>query len=145
MEKSLLSSHAGIAVVFSSQWGRWQKRGERADKGECLVPEHLAVCTLCWRVGRIFWNTDHLNKRAENLLSARYWGANSPFPEGFTAGVVRLGDFPGGPVAKIPRSQCKVLGFNPWSGNQIPHAVTKTRHSRITKNIYFLKNPVFST
>ena len=27
------------------------------------------------------------------------------------------GDFPGGPVAKIPGSQGRRLRFNPWSGN----------------------------
>ena len=27
------------------------------------------------------------------------------------------GDFPGGPVAKTPSSQCRGPGFNPWSGN----------------------------
>ena len=26
-------------------------------------------------------------------------------------------DFPGGPLGKIPRSQCKGPGFNPWSGD----------------------------
>ena len=26
-------------------------------------------------------------------------------------------DFPGGPVAKTPCSQCRGSGFNPWSGN----------------------------
>ena len=26
-------------------------------------------------------------------------------------------DFPGGPVAKTPSSQCKGPGFDPWSGN----------------------------
>ena len=26
-------------------------------------------------------------------------------------------DFPGGPVAKTPHSQCSGSGFNPWSGN----------------------------
>ena len=26
-------------------------------------------------------------------------------------------DFPGGPVAKMPCSQCRGPGFNPWSGN----------------------------
>ena len=26
-------------------------------------------------------------------------------------------DFPGGPVAKTPHSQCRGPGFNPWSGN----------------------------
>ena len=35
------------------------------------------------------------------------------------------GDFPGGPVAKTPHSQCRGPGFDPWSGIQIPHATTK--------------------
>ena len=26
-------------------------------------------------------------------------------------------DFPGGPVGKTPRSQCRGPGFDPWSGN----------------------------
>ena len=32
-------------------------------------------------------------------------------------------------------SQCVGPGFNPWSGNQIPYAATKTWHSRIDKQI----------
>ena len=35
------------------------------------------------------------------------------------------GDFPGGPVAKSPCSQGRRPGFNPWSGNQMSHPVTK--------------------
>lgn len=39
---------------------------------------------------------------------------------------VRVGkDFPGGPVAKTLRSQCRGPGFNPWSGGYIPHVTTK--------------------
>ena len=33
------------------------------------------------------------------------------------------GEFPGGPLAKTPYSQCREPGFDPWSG--IPHAATK--------------------
>ena len=29
----------------------------------------------------------------------------------------RTGEFPGGPGAKTPSSQCRGTGFNPWSGN----------------------------
>ena len=29
---------------------------------------------------------------------------------------IRSGDFPGGPVAKTPCSQCWGPGFSPWSG-----------------------------
>ena len=35
-------------------------------------------------------------------------------------------DFPGGPVANTPHPQCR---FYPWSGNQIPHAATKSLHA----------------
>ena len=34
-------------------------------------------------------------------------------------------DFPGGPVAKTPCSQCRGPGFEPCSGNEIPHTATK--------------------
>ena len=37
--------------------------------------------------------------------------------------------FPGGPVAKTPSSQCRGPGFDPWSGNKILYATTKTGHS----------------
>ena len=33
-------------------------------------------------------------------------------------------DFLGGPVAKTLCSQCRGSGFDPWSGNEIPHATT---------------------
>lgn len=38
-------------------------------------------------------------------------------------------DLSGGPVAKASHSQCRELGFAPWSGDQILHAATKTRNS----------------
>ena len=37
----------------------------------------------------------------------------------------RTRDFPGGPVAKTPRSQCRGPRFNPWSGNETYHTTTK--------------------
>ena len=42
-------------------------------------------------------------------------------------------DFPGGPVAKTPRSQCRGPGFDPWSGNWILHAATKSSHAAAKK------------
>ena len=40
---------------------------------------------------------------------------NWPFKNPFNQ--KKSGDFPGGPVAKALRSQCRGPGFNPWSGN----------------------------
>ena len=40
-----------------------------------------------------------------------------------------MGDFPGGPMAKAPRSKCWGPGFNPWSGNWIQHVATKDPHA----------------
>ena len=37
----------------------------------------------------------------------------------------QVGDFPGGPVAKTPNFQGIGPGFNPPSGNWIPHAATE--------------------
>ena len=39
------------------------------------------------------------------------------------------GDFPGGAVAKTWSSQCQGPGFDPWSGNLMPHAATKSSHA----------------
>ena len=36
-----------------------------------------------------------------------------------------LGDFPGGPVAKNPHSQCWGPRFNPWLGTESLHAATR--------------------
>ena len=44
-----------------------------------------------------------------------------------------LGNFPGGPMAKTPHSQCRGPGFDPWSGNQVPHAKTKSSHTTTNK------------
>ena len=38
-------------------------------------------------------------------------------------------DFPGGPVAKTPRSQCTRPGYDPWSGNWTPRATSGRSHS----------------
>ena len=35
---------------------------------------------------------------------------------------LRTWDFPGGPMAKTPHSQCRGPGFDPWSGNKILYA-----------------------
>ena len=44
----------------------------------------------------------------------------------------RAWDFPGGSVVnKTPRFQCRGIGFDPWSRNQIPHTTTKTQSSPI--------------
>ena len=54
--------------------------------------------------------------------------------------IMQPWDFPGGPASKTPRFPCRGPRFNPQSGNQIPHAtskslhaITKTRHSQIKK------------
>ena len=49
----------------------------------------------------------HLSCGMQDLLSS-LWHARS-----------LVAACPGGPVVKTPHSQCRVPGFNPWSGNQI--------------------------
>ena len=46
--------------------------------------------------------------------------------------------FPGGPLAGTPCLQCRSSGFNPWPGNQIPHATAKAWCSQINlkKNLF---------
>ena len=50
------------------------------------------------------------------------------------------GDFSGGPEAETPHSQYCGPGFDPWSGNWIPHTTTKAQHNQINK--YYLKNKI---
>ena len=38
-------------------------------------------------------------------------------------------DFAHGPVARTPHSQCRRPGTDPWAGNQIPYATTKSSHA----------------
>ena len=42
------------------------------------------------------------------------------------------GDFPGGPVVKIPHSQCRRPGFISGQGTKIPHAARYCQ--KINKN-----------
>ena len=60
----------------------------------------------------------------------------------------RSWDFPDGPVAKTPCSQCNGPRFNPWSGNYTPHATVnmedpcakmKTQHSQRSRLINIKK------
>ena len=46
-------------------------------------------------------------------------------PRGCTEKDMNQG-FPGGPVAKIPHSQCKGPGSHPWSGNEMPCTTAKS-------------------
>ena len=50
--------------------------------------------------------------------------------------VVRCWDFPDGPVAKTPCSQCRLSGFDPRSGNSIPHATAKTQCNQVNKFMF---------
>ena len=59
--------------------------------------------------------------REELETAPRAQGALGPSPD---TGSSREGNFPSGPVAKTPLSQCRRLRFNPWSGNEMPHAAT---------------------
>ena len=44
---------------------------------------------------------------------------------------MRFRDFPGSPVAKTPRSQCRGLRFHSWSGYKSPHATAKSLYAPI--------------
>ena len=61
-----------------------------------------------------------MEKRNYHTLLKSYLGILSEAEMVYTQDPVinsPLGDFPGGPVAKTPRSQCRGPGFDPWLGN----------------------------
>ena len=86
------------------------------------------------------------------VLSSRVW----PYPGiRWSSRFLMFWDFPGGPVAKTPQSQCRGSRYNTWSGKYIPHTTTKkilcaaieipcvatkTQHSQIRKKIFLKKN-----
>ena len=74
-------------------------------KPESLVSPELA--------GRFF--TAPLGKPATYLM----WGIlGSLLPPSVSSSAKHgLQDFPGGPVAKTPSSECRGPGLDPWSGN----------------------------
>ena len=47
-----------------------------------------------------------------------------------------LQDFPGGPAAKTLHSQCRGPGFDPWSGNYIPQASTRSSSAKQPKILH---------
>ena len=50
-------------------------------------------------------------------------------------------DFPGGPVGKTPHYQCRGPCLDPWSGNQVLHAATKSSHAATKKPACRNKDP----
>ena len=61
----------------------------------------------------IGWRTKEKSITFRNKICHWWWG----------------GHFPGGPVAEGLCSQCSGPRFDPWSGNQVPHATTKSLHA----------------
>ena len=55
------------------------------------------------------------------------------------------GDFPGGPVAKTPRSQCKGPGFDPWSDKAMINldSILKSRDIILLTKVCIVKTMVF--
>ena len=74
-----------------------------------------------------------------NQSSTVYWKPDSVAGTGHIAINKMSRDFPGGSVVKTLNSQCRGLKFDPWSGNQIPYAVTKSLHG--TLKIPHAKDP----
>ena len=50
-------------------------------------------------------------------------------------------DFPGGPVAKTLHSQCRGPRFDPWTGNYILHATTKSSHGGLPWGLMVKNTP----
>ena len=56
-----------------------------------------------------------------HVLPSIYHQPSLPWPTWQLLLKIHEGDFPGG---QTPHSQCQGPGFDPWSGNYIPHAAT---------------------
>ena len=47
------------------------------------------------------------------------------------ARVILTWDFPGGHWLRLHTPKCRAPGFDSWSGNNIPHAITKGLHATV--------------
>ena len=70
--------------------------------------------TNTWRLNNTFLNNQQVTEEIKRELK-KFLETNDN--ENTTTQKRWDGDFPGGPGAKTPCSQCKGSRFNPWSGN----------------------------
>ena len=104
-----------------------------ADSSVCVCV-CVCVCLSCVRLFTTPWTVTCQAPLSMEFSRQEYWsGLPCPSPEqivklsfkginrwcesSFLTTTIFSGDFPGGPVAKTPCSQCRRPRFNPWSGN----------------------------
>ena len=115
----------GVRTVFpTSSWNRhvWE---DPQLKVSLIAPSLASLFVSSSGNGR--HNTKHPLVRIKWPLAHSSFSVDvSQWPFTLTSGFQKLQapiryreswDFPGGPMAKIPCSQCRGPGFNPWSGN----------------------------
>ena len=95
-----------ICKEFSKKWIKYLSVRTRTTKLSGKTQENLYELGL----GNGFLKTHtHTKKKVDKVDAIK--------TKNFCVSRPKSWDFPGGPVAKTPRFQCRVPRFNPWSGN----------------------------
>ena len=94
---------------------------EEGATGSCLDHGTLLTGETCPQTAS---GCHHPVSKSSSHGAGRILGAGVKCPAPLK---VQVGDFSGGLEAKTLSSQCRGHRFDPWSGNCIPHATTKTQ------------------
>ena len=93
-------------VEFLSCSNTTETRGGRYQRTKCIEGKMIFKRSYL-KSSPLSWENHGLSKRHEALFLST----------GLKFKKKLRGDFPGGPVAKTPCSQCRGHGFDPWAGN----------------------------
>ena len=123
-----------------------KESGKQSRRGECLNPfsrdTQLIFLSFVFKMVPMKLSNEyqgfplHFSRKLIHGLGNQYGGESRNVNIYLTVSRLHwshpfktlVRDFPGGPVVKTPYSQCKGSGFDPWSGNYIPHAATTRSH-----------------
>ena len=134
-------SHGQRSLVGYSPWGSQESDNDLETK-----PHLVHYAWFLWMLAGWFTNRQsrNLNFSFAEIwyLAFSFWNVNLETGKCFKgwkcfkvcAYIRQARDFPRGPEAKFLCSQSRGPGFNPWPGNCIPYATTKSSHPTCNKD-----------
>ena len=134
LQKPVSRYHTCYILMWISSW-KWQSnpgKTESETRGSLLSKVHVLTIFMCLLL--CFWTMFFKifccgSDISEWILETSTSHKCLNWCKTFNLQCKQLWDILGGPVAKNLFSQCRGRGFNPWSGNWIPHTTVKSTHA----------------